>query len=181
MLEFIEILCLDPIFNLNGLEVNMKKISTVISTMLLGLGFISTTFAGETFSVTYQYFDAYVQGACSDEVTRLIKSNDHLTLTFEVKQPGSIILSGAATSGVTVPEQAQLNQEEHTEGLTAYLLDKNTKLLVGNKQFIIHQLWTEGSSAHDSQESGFYLGDNSSCFIGTTVYAETNSLAQPRG
>ncbi len=153
---------------------------SIVSMMLLGLGFASASVASEPFTIEYKFYSAYTKNACPMEITQLVDSKDHLKLIFETKQSDSVLLSGSATPGLTTPEQAKLSKEDHNKMLT-YMLDNNTKLQVGDEQYPVKQLWIESASENGPWDSAFYLGDNTSCLIMASKLAETNTLSQPRG
>ena len=158
----------------------MKNIKSVVSTMLLGCGFISASFASQPFTVQYKNYSAYTKDACSPSIIKLIESEDHLTLTYEAKSPGEVVLLGSTTQGVTVTEPAKLSKEEHNDMYAYMLSDNNAKLQVAGTPFKLQQLWIESASDNEPWESAFYIGEGTGCLVMTSRKAETNSLAQPR-
>ena len=156
----------------------MKKMKAVVATMLVGLGFVSTSFASESFEVQYKYYHAYTKNACPESIVRIIDNADHLKLTHDLESATVARLLGSATEGVTVTDAIKLNKEDHN-GMYAYISNQPTALQVAGELFKVKQLWIESASNKAPWESAFYLNDY--CLVMTSPEAETNFLSQPRG
>ena len=169
--------------SINKREVNMKKMNSVVSTILLGLGFASASFATPV-TVEYKYSVAYIKGACPASITQIIDSKDHLRLVIDVPETGAATLTNAATAGVTLSDPLTLDPVPDS-GASAFrssnLASATFQIADSSTPLTMSQAWIDGESKTGPWESAFYLNKDKSCLVMTSREAETNNLAQPTG